>query len=296
MPAPKKLLLATSLLLGAHPAPNSAPLATVSYRSDGTAKKLISLPVSVYGAPARWFILDTGAPRSALDNRLARDLKLQPVKTTREGGTGHGTVPAGHLRPLRLTIGKVSLPVADPLMLDMANVPIGPDNRGLIGSELLSAYVVQIDPTHHTVSIFDPSTFQPRRGDVRLPLGVDGERRRFYLDAVLQVRPGLTVTHRLRIDTGSEDSVDDPIVKQARRVTATQLGNGLGSNFQGVSGVYDRVTIGPFPFTYVWGPGGDLPAIGMELLRRFTVTFDAPHHALYLRPNAALSEPVPPPS
>lgn len=295
MARPLLPLLAAPLIVSAS-VPATSPLATIAYRPDGTAGKLIAIPVAVNGAVPRWFVLDTGAPRSALDTRLAAELKLTPARMTREGGTGRGTVAAGHPGALVLTVGGVRLPVNDPLTLDLAGVPISKTDRGLVGSELLSHYVVRIDPVQHRLALFDPRRFRPEPGDVRLPLGIDAEHRRFYINAALHVRPGMTVRHRLRIDTGSEDSIDDPIVRQARQVTTTQLGNGLGANYRGYSGVYDSIELGPFQIKHVWGPGGALPAVGMEVLRRFVVTFDAPHRALYLRPTPALAEAVPPPS
>ena len=284
-----------ALMVGGSSDGGSGPLLDIPYRSDGTAGKLITLPVSVNGAAPRPFVLDTGAPRSALDPRLAEELRLPSARSSQEGGTGHGTVEAGHPGPLQLAIGKLAFSVDDPLTLSLKEVPVAREDRGLIGSELISRYVVRIDPVFKRVQVFNPSRFKPGKADVALPLGIDGEGRRFYVAAKLHVRPGLTVEHRLRIDTGSEDSVNDPIVGQAKKTTATTLGNGIGANFQGISGVYDSVDLGPYSFTYVWGPGGDLPAIGMELLRRFVVTFDAPHQRLYLRPTCRISEPVPPP-
>jgi hypothetical protein len=293
---PARLFLAVPFLLAGAAKADAVPLSEIPYRPDGTGGKLIALPVSLNGAAPHWFVLDTGAPRSAIDTRLAAELKLAPASITQEGGTGHGKVAAGHPGPVVLTIGTVSLPVSDPLTLDLATVPINSEDRGLVGSELLAKYVVRIDPIRHLLQVYDAGRFHPQADDVELPLGIDEEHRRFYVDAVLHVRAGLTVKHRLRIDTGSEDSIDDPIVKEAANVTATQLGNGLGANYQGVSGIYDAVEVGPFRIDHVWGPGGDLPAIGMEVLRRFIVTFDVPHQRLYLRPTAALTEPVPPPS
>lgn len=90
--------------------------------------------------------------------------------------------------------------------------------------------------------------------------------------------------------------MDDEIVGQARKIEATTLGNGLGANYQGVSGVFDAVRIGPYVLKSVWAPGGQLPAIGMEILRRFVITFDASRGVMYLEPTPALREPVPPPS
>jgi hypothetical protein len=47
---------------------------------------------------------------------------------------------------------------------------------------------------------------------------------------------------------------------------------------------------------YVWGPAGAVPIVGMEMMRRFTLTFDARRGLLYLEPNASFTEPVPAPS
>ena len=99
-----------------------------------------------------------------------------------------------------------------------------------------------------------------------------------------------------RVDTGSGDSVSSPLVRYAQAQRRTTLGNGLGQDFQGTSGVYDFIAVGPYRIPQVWGPWSEKPAIGMEILRRFVVTFDVPHGRLYLQPNDALSEPVPSPA
>lgn len=98
------------------------------------------------------------------------------------------TVAAGHLGPLRLTMGGVAL-VSDPLILDMAGVPIGPDDRDPIGSGLPSTCVVHIDPTLHLPTNFDPAPLRQHESDVKPPFETDGERRRLF-DAVPHVPPG----------------------------------------------------------------------------------------------------------
>jgi hypothetical protein len=153
--------------------------------------------------------------------------------------------------------------------------------------------VVRIDGAKRTLTLYDPASFRPDGHGAALPLSTDGSR--LYLEATLWIRPGLKVVHKLRIDTGSEDSVNDPAVKLARVVQKTRLGNGLGADYEGYSGIFDAIQIGPYKIHNVWGPGGDLPAIGMEILRRFIVTFDVPHRRLYLRPTKALYSPVPSP-
>jgi hypothetical protein len=123
---------------------------------------------------------------------------------------------------------------------------------------------------------------------------VDNDK--LFVDATLVVRPGYRVPRRLRIDTGSETSVNDDSVKESPTQRKTILGNGLGANFESISGVFDAVHLGPFTFRNVWGPGGSGSFIGMELLRRFVVTFDVPNRWLYLEPTNAIDEAVPAPS
>jgi len=295
-PLAERLLLAS--LLAALLVPQSCvvedpPPTEIPYRRDGTAGKLIDIQVSVGGHAPQWFCVDTGAPHTVIDRRLADQLGLNAGPTTQLSGTGHGTVAAGHPGPQTLRIGAVSFASDDPTVVELKDVPINGEDRGLLGSELFEHYVVRIDGTRQTLTIFDPKTFQPDRRDTAVPLSTDGSR--LYVDATLSVRPGLKVKHRLRIDTGSEDSVDDPIVKQARTTQKTRLGNGLGADYEGYSGIFDAVQVGPYRFQRVWGPSGDIPAVGMEILRRFVVTFDVPHRRLYLRPNAAFGSPIPAP-
>lgn len=95
--------------------------------------------------------------------------------------------------------------------------------------------------------------------------------------------------------TGSEDSVGDESVKNGRHVRETTLGHGLGTDYKALSGEFDAVHIGPFTVRNVWGPGTPNAEIGMEILRRFTVTFDTAHHVMYLQPNRHLADPVPSP-
>jgi hypothetical protein len=76
------------------------------------------------------------------------------------------------------------------------------------------------------------------------------------------------------VDTGSEDSIDDDLIRSSPVTQKTTLGSGLGTSYEDVSGVYDTVVIGPFTFRHVWGPAGAIAIVGMEMMRRFTLTFD----------------------
>lgn len=266
------------------------PLLEMPYQPDGS---LIMLPVSLNGASPQLFMLDSGASHSVIDPRLARETGLRVVGAGTTTGTGAGGVAIQHAAAATLTIGAFILDVPEPWLIDLSGVPIDARVRGLIGAELFKRYAVRLDPAGRRIAVYESGAYWVPAGTASVPLIVEGDR--LFIDARLDIRPGVTVTRRLRVDVGSASSVNDPAIRQAATVRTTELGGGLGANYQGVSGRIDGVQIGPYRIREVWGPAGERPAIGMELLRRFTVIFDAPAGRMWLRPNDAFSEPVPAP-
>lgn len=267
------------------------PIDVVPFTVTG---KLMFVPVRVNGASAGSFCIDSGATHSVIDPRLVSRLGLKTLSEGATTGAGRGDVKLGNLPPVTLTIGSVSVEAASPYAIDLSSVPIPAATLGLVGFEAFAQYVIRIDPVNRTLSFFDAARFTYAGRGARVPLVV--EQNKLFIDATLDVKPGLRVVHRLRIDLGSEDSVNDEIVAQARETRQTALGSGLGESFTGWSGVFDAVQIGPYVIRHVWGPGAPHPTIGMEMFRRFISTFDARRGVLYLEPTTAFDEPVPAPA
>lgn len=257
-------------------------------------EKLLFVPVRIEGKGPFWFCVDSGAPHTVIDPSLMRELGLAPIGAATTRGAGKGDVALQRVRPLAMAVGSARLTVAEPWVIDLSGVPIPKWTRGLIGAEWFEAFVVQLDAERPAVRLIDPRTFRPPADAVAFPL--EDADHRFFMRVTLDVNRGLTVERRVRIDTGSGDAVGDEIVRQARETRETTLGGGLGENFKSVSGRMDAIRLGPFVFRDAWGPGTSYPMIGMELFRRFTTTFDAPHQKLYLVPNASVKEPIPPPA
>ena len=82
--------------------------------------------------------------------------------------------------------------------------------------------------------------------------------------------------------------------QSSTRRKSTQ-GVGLGTPYVDYSGLFASMGIGPYTITSVWGPSGNPPAVGMEILRRFILTFDARQGRLGLVPTVRLHDPVPSP-
>jgi hypothetical protein len=267
------------------------PLAEIRYRPVG---KLIYVPVKVNGSSPQWFIFDTGAPNSLIDTTLANRLHVNSISSGIIHGAGKGDVPADDAGKVELTLGGLRTLVPHAKIVDLSKVPVPARGYGLVGAEFLEQYVVRINPIAHTITFYDPKTYTYQGHGKSLPLELMNSR--LYIQVGLAARPGELVQRRLRVDTGSEDSIDDDTIRSSPVIQKTTLGNGLGNSYEDVSGVYDTVVIGPFTFQHVWGPAGAVAIIGMEMMRRFTLTFDAMHGLLYLEPNSTFNEPIPAPS
>ena len=266
------------------------PVATVEGKRAG---KLIFVPLQVNGKGPFWFCVDTGASHTVLDPVLAKELHLRIIRSSTTTGTGQGDVPVDHVGPITIASGPLELPIPDPWVIDLSQVPIPSWTRGLMGAEFFESYVVELNPERLSLKFYDSATYRKRPGATSIPLIL--EDHRLFITARIEVTDQKVVEHRLRVDTGSEDSVADSIVKEGREVRETVLGKGLGKDFKAYSGLVKAVQIGPFRFVDVWGPGAPRPAVGMEIFRRFTTVFDGPHGAIYLEPNERLADPVPAP-
>lgn len=288
----KKQIAVTLLALASCsnvPTDNVKPIGSLEFRRDG---KLMLVQARVNGAGPFWFIVDSGASRTVLDPTLARDLKLGITAQGATSGTGQGSVAMAYAEPVTIALGGDSYR-SSPYVIDLSQAPLPKEVRGLIGSELFLQNVVTIDPSARRISWFAANRAPKPTKAAMLPLRA--EAGKLFVRARIEPREGVAIDRDLRIDTGSESSVNDPSAAQARVVAATTLGNGLGDDFEGVSGKYRSVTVGPYVFPDLWGPGGNPPMIGMELLQRFVITFDAPHGRMYLRPLGRYDGPAPHP-
>jgi hypothetical protein len=260
------------------------------FQRDG---QLMMVQVRINDTDPSWFVVDTGAPHTIFDPTFAQELGLKVDSAPPVTGTGTGKVTKSRTGPATMALNDVKIDLPEPWVIDLSKVPIPRTVKGLVGAELFEKFVVKMDPLESAFRVFDPTSFRYSGNGASIPLLVEGGK--LFLEATLEVPAGKTVTHKLRIDTGSESSVNDEIVQQSAELRRSTLGGGLGENFQSYSGVFTSVKIGPYVLNHVWGPGGSPPIVGMEILRRFIITFDAPHGRMYLEPTPAFSEPVPTP-
>lgn len=267
----------------------NVPVEALHYKR---VEKHIMVPVHVNGGRTMWFTVDTGARHTVIDAAAARELKLQILSSDSTTGAGKGAVAMQHAADTDVAVGRAKVRVRDPWIIDL-NLPQLGKQDGLIGADFFVPYVVRIDPVRETVAFYDAKSFRYDGKGAAVPLAF--EDNRMFVGLKLSVVPGKFETHKVRVDSGSDDAVSDNLVRQSPERRKSVQGVGLGQSYIDYSGVFDSVGIGPYTIRHSWGPSNDRPAFGMEILRRFTSTFDVPRGVLYLEPNAHLGDRVPSP-
>ncbi len=238
------------------------------------------MPVRLAGANL-WFDVDTGARHTVVDAATAKRLHLVITRGGTASGAGHGTAAMQYGAPVTMAIGAARVRV-DPWILDLSHVGLSRHADGLIGADVFAKYVVRMDPATKTFGMYDPATFRAPRGGATVPMRVADNR--FFVPMKLSISSGVSVDRSMRVDTGSNDAVSDNLVRQSPTRRKSVQGVGIGQSYVDYSGVFSAVRIGPYLIHDVWGPSNDKPAVGMEILHRFALTFDAPHERLYLEP------------
>ncbi len=227
----------------------------IGHFSFNRAGLLMLVDARINGSAPAAFVIDSGSPHTMIDSGFVRQIGLEAA-------------------PRVMSINDVEIDLPEPWVIDLSRVPIPSIAKGLVGAEIFLRYVVRLNPLDSTFTVFDPAKFEYDGDGASVPLLV--ENGKLFLDADLEVPAGKITRYKLRIDTGSESSVNAGILKPH-------------------SGVFTSVKIGPYLIRHVRGPAVPPPAIGMEILRRFIITFDASRGRIYLEPTAALREPIPPP-
>ncbi|MFY9710527.1 MAG: hypothetical protein WAK88_10200 [Candidatus Cybelea sp.] len=152
---------------------------------------------------------------------------------------------------------------------------------------------MRIDPGAQTIGFCNEPPSPSGPSGATIPLIVTNDR--FDINLRLTLPNGVSATHRVHVDTGSDDAVSDDLVRQSSTRRKSTQGVGLGTPYVDYSGLFASMGIGPYTITSVWGPSGNPPAVGMEILRRFILTFDARQGRLGLVPTVRLHDPVPSP-
>lgn len=304
-------ILLAGALAAAAPAAAQEPVAQIPFWSPS---HLIVFPGSIgKSAPDLVLMLDSGAGRSVVDAPLVDSLGL----TVTGQGQAVGAAGRASIRVLGemsmqlgeyvgLPQGSAPLTVPMPVSIDFAELEpaLGWDIDAVVGHELFTRYVVQIDYERGLPRLYRAETFTAPE-DPWVPLRVRNSAA--FVPIQIEV-DGKTIEAELRLDTGSASALtfNAPFVRTHALATGPGLTGGaswgVGGRSMEVNRILPRATLGAFTLEapaatlsldtagVLSGSEGD-GLLGGDVLRRFTVTLDYGRGRMYLRPNAALAEP-----
>lgn len=269
----------------------------------------IYFPLSVNGHPPLWFIFDTGADFTAVEVTRAKELALQAKGEFEARGSGAASVDIGIISNPNISFGDVDVPLHAAATIPLAALSQreGRSIDGIVGYNVISRFITEIDYAKKTLRFIDPATWTPPRDAIELPFVFFGNTPIARIPITTQ--DGRTVVARLQIDTGSRGAVDlsRPFL-EANHITPPPnaingpLGAGVGGATQQLIGRLGAIDLAgvrianPITSFSTATSGSETSPdfdglLGGEIFRRFTVTIDYPHERLLLRRNEHFDEP-----
>lgn len=248
----------------------------------------------VAGREVGWFIFDTGAGSSVLDQTLARELEVARIGSVTAMGAG-GAVESDLFRLPQVALGPMRLdqPVVIALDLAFLTAPLGRRISGIVGYDLISRCVVELDLEAGRIALHDPAAFKADGVEWK-PLALPG--RVPAVESTFEGGSGL-----MRLDTGASGMAllfHQPAVerfklldqRETRESTVGGVGGGVatrfgrlawlelaGHRFEQLDAGFVTEPKGAFASPYTAG------VVGGPLLRKFTIVIDYANRRIALR-------------
>lgn len=274
---------------------------------------LIIIPVTINRFLTLKFILDTGVENAILTEKLYADiLDVNFIREITIDGPGLVDSVEAYIAN-QVTFGlpggiigqNMNMLVLKEDYLKLSE-NLGDDVHGIIGYDIFSRFVVDIDYDDNVLTLTDPTKFKPKKGKVAVPISIKGTKP--FVNA--QIKQGDKKTALdIMIDTGASHAalidynfLDD--LSMPEETIKTRLGIGIAGEIPGYVGRMDSVEIDCFDFSkmLVSAPfegaynkvikrGARIGTFGGELLKRFDVTFDYTNQKMYLKKSRNYKQP-----
>ncbi len=274
---------------------------------------LIVIPITINNQITIKFILDTGANNPILTEKIFGDIMgLDYSREINIAGVGAINVLNAHVASdvrLRFPQGirgrYISMLVLEEDYIQLKK-NLGEDVYGIIGFDVFSRFVVELDFDKFEMTLHRPRSFKPSRNYDRFDLSIEDSKP--FLQTVVEQGED-TDTLKFMIDTGAShalliDLTQSEVLTLPDTTLESALGHGLGGEIYGRVGRIDAVKIGDFELKDVLVSIPDQGAynasikrgsrngtIGGQILYHFNVVFDYHREAIYLDKNGNYRNP-----
>lgn len=275
---------------------------------------LIVVPVVLNGALPLKFILDTGVRTAILTEKTFTDILnlAYSRKYSISGPGGEQIIDAYITNNVSLELPGVTgrghaLLVLGEDYLELRNY-LGTDVHGILGYELFSRFIIEIDYDKRVLTLTLPKRFRKRRKYQAIPIKIEDTKP--YVTTSIVLSDGTQLTAKLLVDSGAShglmlETTSDPRIRVPDSTVSSVIGRGLGGEITGKIGRIKSLKLGtydiksvianfPDPNSYFdslkLGATERNGAIGGEVLSRFTVIFNFPKEEMYIKKNSSFKK------
>jgi hypothetical protein len=275
---------------------------------------LVVVPVVLNGALPLKFILDTGVRTAILTQKTFTDILNLSYsrKYTISGPGGEHVIDAYITNNVSLELPGVlgrghALLVLGEDYLELRNY-LGTDVHGILGYELFSRFIIEINYEKRMLTLTLPSRFRKKRKFQAIPIKIEDTKP--YVTTSVVLADGTQLTAKLLVDSGASHGLMLEPTSDARIVVpdstiSSIIGRGLGGEITGKVGRIKSLKLGdyeiknviasfPDPNSYFdslkLGATARNGAIGGDVLSRFTVIFNFPKEEMYLKKNSSFKK------
>ncbi|MTI22637.1 hypothetical protein E1176_16515 [Fulvivirga sp. RKSG066] len=289
----------------------------LGFRISGNTKKvsipfetynnLIVVPVILNNQIPLKFIIDTGVRTAILTERAFSDiLGLNYSKKYLISGIGEEKqIEAFVTNNVSLTLPGIrgrghAMLVLNEDYLELRNY-LGTDVHGILGYELFSRFIVQIDYDQKTLTLTTPQYFRQKRSYQEIPISVEDTKP--YVRGMISYKDGREIPVKLLIDTGAshglllEENSDEQITIPEKHIKS-ELGRGLAGKLEGNIARLSSFQLGKYAWedliatfptsnsfldSLKYGGVERNGSIGGEILSRLKVIMDFPGEKIYIK-------------
>ena len=285
--------------------------AEVSIPFELVARHIV-LQVKIDNSRPLSFVLDTGDKVAIVDADRAKELGLKLQGQVRVGGAGSEMLTGSLVRDSTWTLPGLagfSQPVALALPLGKLAARFGHDFDGIIGSDFIKQFVVEVDYQKRVIKLHDKERFTYAGTGESIPIQLDRQGHP-SIEAELTPSGALPIKGKFVLDIGSGGALAlySPFVAEHRLLgsglkTIRSIGaGGAGGKTTGQIGRVSELKIGRFkivsPITlFSEDKAGAFAStelsgnIGQQIACKFKLFLDYNRERIILEPTANFSEP-----
>lgn len=305
------LLLTTAASQVRQTAPQPSSAASEVAIPFELVNRHVMLKVKVNNSRPLSFVLDTGDRFAIIELERAKELGLTLQGAVRAGGAGAQVLTGSTVQNAQFTVPGLegfSQPVTLALPFGHLAPKVGQDFDGIIGSEFIKRFIVEIDYQARVIRFHDKEKFSYSGPGESIPIRLNSGGHPIIEAEVTPIGgPPVKGNFVLDIGSGAALALYSPFVAEHRLLapnlkTIKALGGaGAGGEITGQIGRVEQLKIGNFrirnPITLfsedkagAFASAALLGNIGQRIIGRFKILLDYDHNQIIFEPNATYQD------